>query len=524
MISLTHISGILFCVLLIKSSLSMANAPLSSSEENIANINYNNILNEIGLPEIREAILETWRHGINPQSYWTSKVESIFNTGTNLERNLRPLANQVFIKLLRDLHSGSVDPQSIGRDIKLIRKTFLTPQQLQTIFLAAGKNPRTLIDLIAPQTSPYTAVKAALEQLLPHCQSGRWTSITPLNQPLRLFSRHNTVREIKNRLSLLGYPIRQIDDYFDGDLLLAINDIQWNMRIQPDGEISPKGKVWNYLNIGCTERVRQLQIDMEKMRWFPQYFEDRYIFVNLAMSYFLLFDRSTEWPRILNFRTVTGRPGRKSPTMRDEIVKIIINPYWVVPPTIFYEDKVKDLMNLNPEQIRDYFASHHYEAWSGDFKQRLDPTTIDWSGIKKGTATPNIFIRQLPHLGNALGALKFDLTNNFAIYLHDTNQRELFDSAMRQLSSGCIRLEKPLDLAEYLLEETPWDRTRIASMMARPREIITKPTEIIVPSNKRIPVYTVYLTSMMNSDKVIRFSEDLYGQNQKIAQKMTSLF
>ena len=219
----------------------------------------------------------------------------------------------------------------------------------------------------------------------------------------------------------------------------------------------------------CIERLKQIQVDMEKMRWFPQYFENRYIFVNLAMSYFLLMDKS-------------------------------------------------------PEQIREYFASHHYEAWSGDFKQRIDPTTIDWSGIGKGAGSPNIFIRQLPHLGNALGALKFDLTNDFAIYLHDTNQRDLFDSAMRQLSSGCVRLEKPLDLAEYLLEETPWDRTRIASMMARPNEIIAKPTEITVPTNKRIPVYTVYLTSMMNSDKVIRFSEDLYGQNFRIAQSIGGLF
>lgn len=521
---LTHISNILLCLIFITSSYSFAQAPLSSYETENANISYNNILDEISLPELREAVLTAWRHGINPQSYWNSRVENIFKSGVNLERNLRPLANQIFLNLLRDIHIGSVDPQTVGRDIKLVRRNFLTPQQLKMIMLTTGKNPQTLIDLIAPQTSPYLAVKAAFEKILPHCLNGTWTPITPPAQALRLFSRHSVIRDIKNRLVLLGYPIRQIDDYFDGDLLLAINDIQWNMRIQPDGEISPRGKVWSYLGLNCIDRLRQIQVDMEKMRWFPQYFEDRYIFVNLSMSYFLLMDKSTEWTRVINFRSINGRPARKSPTMRDQIVRVIINPYWVVPPTIFYEDKVKDLANLTPEQIRDYFASHHYEAWSGDFKQRIDPTTINWGEISKGAGSPNIFIRQLPHLGNALGALKFDLTNDFAIYLHDTNQRELFNSAMRQLSSGCIRLERPLDLAEYLLEETPWDRTRIESMMARPNEIIAKPTEITVPTNKRIPVYTVYLTSMMNSDKVIRFSEDLYGQNLKIAQTMVSLF
>ena len=226
----------------------------------------------------------------------------------------------------------------------------------------------------------------------------------------------------------------------------------------------------------------------------------------------------------MSFRTINGRPARKSPTMRDEIVNVIINPFWVVPPTIFYEDKVNDLKDLTSDQIREYFDSHHYEAWVGGFRRKVDPTTIDWKGIAAGTVDPDIIIRQLPHLGNALGVLKFDLTNSFAIYLHDTNQRELFDTPMRQLSSGCVRLEKPLDLAEYLLEDTPWDRQTIASMMARPGEVVAKPTEIPVPSYKRLPVYTAYLTSMMNSDEIVRFVDDIYGQNPAVLRYLDGRF
>ncbi|WP_347358585.1 L,D-transpeptidase family protein [Bdellovibrio sp.] len=483
---------------------------------------YNALLNQMDLRSLREASLNAWRHGVNPKIYWTDSMESLLNTGNTTK--LRPLANQSFLRLLKEIHLGSVNPQSAGRDIKFIQKDFLTPKQLQVVILTAAEDPSRLLDLISPQNAPYLAVKSAMEKVYPSCLSGQWQPIIPVNTTLRLFSQHAVIREIKQRLALLGYDFKMIDDRFDGDLLNAISDIQWNMRINPDGAISPNGKVWAFLSVSCMERVRQLQIDMEKMRWFPQYFENRYVFVNLAMSYFILMDQSTEWTRVMSFRTVNGRPARKSPTMRDEIVKVIINPYWVVPPTIFYEDKVNDLANLTSEQIREYFNSHHYEAWSKDFRRKMDPTEIDWKGIAEGRVEPDVNIRQLPHLGNALGVLKFDLTNSFAIYLHDTNQRELFDTPSRQLSSGCIRLEKPLDLAEFLLEDTPWDRKLIAAMMARPGEIVTKSTEISVPSYKKTIVYTAYLTSMMSSDGVVRFVTDLYGQNKAIAGSLRGLF
>lgn len=486
--------------------------------------NYSPILNRMEISQIRSAAILAWKHGLNPQVYWSDRLETIYKSGGNLERTLRPLANQTFLNLLRDVHVGSVDPQSVGSDVKLVRRDFLTPSQLQMIALTAGQDPKTLLDLVAPQNDPYESVKSAMEKIYPSCTDGSWVNITPITTPLRLFSQHKVIREIKARLQLLGYRFAKMDERFDGDLLSAVSDIQWNMRIRPDGEISPSGKVWSFLNTSCLDRVRQLQVDMEKMRWFPQYFEKRYIFVNLAMSYFILIDQTTDWPRYMSFRTINGRPARKSPTMRDEVVKVIINPFWVVPPTIFYEDKVKDLKDLSPEQIREYFTSHNYEAWTGDFRKLVDPTSIDWKGISTGQVAPDINIRQLPHLGNALGVLKFDLTNSYAIYLHDTNQRELFDTPMRQLSSGCIRLEKPLDLAEYLLEDTPWDRETIASMMARPGEIVQKPTEIPLPSSKRTPVYTVYLTSLMNSDGVVRFVDDIYGQNAAVARRLVGLF
>jgi murein L,D-transpeptidase YcbB/YkuD len=484
---------------------------------------YNSILNQFEIEDMRKGMLSVWKHGLNPRLYWNDKMETAFKSGDS-ERSQRPVVNQSFLRLLKDLYLGGVDPQSVSRDVKLIQKDFFTPKQLQVMALAAA-SAETFLNKVAPQNAPYVAVKEAMQKLYPHCANGDWQEIVPATMPLRLYSKNPVITDIKRRLVLLGYKITNMDESFDGDLQNAVTDIQWGMRIAPDGVISPKGKIWNFLSVSCLDRVRQLQVDMEKMRWFPQYFDTRYMFVNLAMSYFILMDLSNpDWDRVMSFRTVNGRPARKSPTMQDTVVKVIINPYWVVPPTIFYEDKVADLRNLTKPQIAEYFNSHHYEAWLGDFKKKVDPTTIDWSSISRGQGGIDITIRQLPHLGNALGVLKFDLTNTFSIYMHDTNQRELFNEPMRQLSSGCMRLEKPLDLAEYLLEDTPWDRKTIESMMARPGEIIAKPTEIPVPKYKQIPVYTVYLTSMMSSDGVVRFVDDIYGQNAAIRGRLRGLF
>ncbi len=488
------------------------------------NWNYNSSLNKFEIESIRKGMLGAWKHGVNPRAYWNEGLEVVYQRGGNLERTMRPQVNQAFLRLLKDLAVGSVNPQSMTKDIKFVQKNFFTSQQLQVLALAAADAER-LIEKVSPQNAPYVAVKEGMKKLYPSCFNNDWKEISQPNVTLRLYSRHPVIPEIKNRLLLLGYKINNKDDLFDGDLRAAVIDIQWGMRINPDGAISPKGKVWAFLSVPCLDRLRQLQVDMEKMRWFPQYFEKRYVFVNLAMSYFILIDQSNpDWERVMSFRTVNGRPARKSPTMRDEIVKVIINPFWVVPPTIFWEDKVNDLKKLTKSEIAEYFNTRHYEVWSGDFRRRIEPTTVDWAGIGSGSANGDIIIRQLPHLGNALGVLKFDLTNSFAIYLHDTNQRELFNEPARQLSSGCIRLEKPLDLAQYLLEDTAWNRATIESMMARPGEVVAKPTVISVPKNKITPVYTVYQTSLMSSDGIIRFVDDVYGQNAAIQERLRGVF
>ncbi|MEK2689884.1 L,D-transpeptidase family protein [Bdellovibrio sp. GT3] len=477
------------------------------------------LFENMSVDDIRNTVLQSWIHGVNPAYYWRSDMEKAYQSGGATAPGLKAKADEYYLRLLKDVSVGSVNPEQLGPDIKLSKKNFISVKYLQMLVNASGNKPNLVMDSLAPQSPPYNSLKAAMAKIYPSCSDGTWAPLKPFKKALKFNTKNPAVIDIKKRLNLLGYPIGNFDETFDAETVRAINDIQWNLHWKPDGVLSPGGRTWKFLSVSCKDRTRQLQADMEKMRWFPQTFPERYVFVNTAMTYFGMVDRAQ--PYSMAFKSISGRPARKTPTMADSIVRVILNPFWVVPPTIFIEDKVEEIKKLSRSEINRYFDSHNYEVWNREFTKRLDPASIDWWAIDSG-ADANIYIRQKPHMGNALGVVKFDLTNSYSIYLHDTNQRELFAQANRQLSSGCVRLEKPLDLAEYLLKGTEWDRQAIESTVAQPGQVMTKDTKIRLP--QAMPVYIGFITSQMFSDRVIRFAEDSYKQNSAILSLMRAPF
>lgn len=473
---------------------------------------YIKAVNVYSLEDVRSVIQGVWSHGLNPKAYWTDAMEKTYLSRPT-STSLRKQANENFVRLLQDISTGSLDPENLSPDIRIKNKGFLSAKQFQALVISTGEQASVILESIAPQNPPYLALKAGLARLYPACKNGTWASLPKTKKVLKLGVRDPIVPELKRRFQLLGYPISSSDDLVDESVVSAINDIEWNLHMTPDGTIHPGGKLMKFFNVSCMARVHQIQADMEKMRWFPQHFEERFILINLAFTYFVMIDRSEGRNIVTSFRTINGRAERKSPTMKDQIVRVILNPYWVVPPTIFMEDKVTEIRGLPRWQIRDYFEDRNYEIWNHNFTKRLDPQSINWWSLDPDL-DEKIYIRQKPHYWNALGVVKFDLTNSFSIYLHDTNQRELFTDPLRLLSSGCIRLERPLDLAEYLLQGTTWDRATIEASVAKPGEVMKRDTPIRLKNP--MPVYTVFLTSQLTSDNILRFTNDIYNQNEVI--------
>lgn len=482
---------------------------LSAGAQQSKPADYLATLESLSLEDMRNELQATSQHGMDAKNYWTEEMESQYNSMGPFYAPLKEKTKTAFLRYLQHLHAGVINPELLGGEFKVRKKWFVDNKQLTVMMLAQGMNAKSLVESIAPINAPYRALQSALRRMNDLCSANEWPVVTNPKKALKLGSQDPILPEIKTRLRQLGYNITTIDNVYDEQTVTAVNDIQATLRYRPDGVISPNGRTWKYLNTSCQARVQQIKLDMEKLRWFPRDFGNRYIYVNLAMTYLTLMDKDTSTIQVM--RTINGRTQRKSPTLIDKITYVVVNPFWVVPPTVFREDKLSDLRALSPWQVQTYFSKNHYQVWNKSFTRQLSPAGINWDWV---SGDADLYIRQQPGLHNALGVLKFMMTNDFAIYLHDTNQRELFRDYERQLSSGCVRVEKPYDLAEYLLQGTSWDRYALETRTAQPGEVLNKDTNVTLP--KAMPVYMIFQTSLLSSDGVIRFAEDTYNQRERM--------
>lgn len=459
-----------------------------------------------------------WAYGLEPRAYMDDRLEERLGREKLFNARARVVLKQNFLRALQDLTQGVINPETLASsDIKFKRKPFLPATQLRNLINSAGGDAETVMEWMSPQNQPYRTLREAMYRLYPIVRRGGWGNLRSANIPLQYGVQHPSILGIKQRLSDLGHQITRMNDLFDEDLQIAIYDVQMQLKMKPDGVISPGGRTWQYLTTSAENRLNQIRADMEKLRWLPSQLEARHIFVNLAFSTFVLQDKTGPQPRTIFFKTINGRPTRKTPMMRDRITYLILNPAWVVPPTVFLEDKVELIRGL-PDQnaIRDYFASNNFDVVTSDLQTTLDPATIDWGGIK--SADVPFYIRQRPNYYNALGVVKFMMTNPESIYLHDTNERHRFDEFNRQVSSGCVRLQRPMDLAEYLLEGTQWTREAIENFVVKPGQSGAVETKVNI--NNPIPVYLVSQTTSVNDNGLIRFAEDTYEQNSVIMYLM----
>jgi len=202
-------------------------------------------------------------------------------------------------------------------------------------------------------------------------------------------------------------------------------------------------------------------------------------------------------------RVVVGTEYRRTPVFSDGMTYLVLCPYWHVPPNIAIQDKLplihKDPTYLTKQRIR------VFQGWGADAEE-IDPATIDWSKV---TLENFVFrLRQDPGPWNALGRVKFMFPNKFNVYLHDTPSQELFGKATRTFSSGCIRIEKPIELAEYVMQGNPnWTRKTILAALETN-------IEQTVPLPEPIPVHLLYWTAWVDEEGSIQFRDDIYGRDK----------
>jgi len=293
---------------------------------------------------------------------------------------------------------------------------------------------------------------------------------------------------------------------FSPDLEAAVKRFQARHGLDEDGIVG--AATMRALNVSAAARVRQIRLNMERWRWLPQDLGARHLIVNIAGFALRLVDHEQE---IMRMRVVAGQPYRQTPVFSDTISYLVLNPYWHVPHRIAVEDKLP-LIKQNP----DYLAQQHMtllRGWGAD-AQVIDPATVDWSAVTADNFPYRL--RQDPGPQNALGRVKFMFPNRHNVYLHDTPSRSLFTRAERSFSSGCIRLERPLALARYLLaDQSAWTAARI-------QQVLDTNVERTVPLKQKVPVHLQYWTAWAERDGTVHFRRDVYERDASLARALST--
>ncbi len=253
------------------------------------------------------------------------------------------------------------------------------------------------------------------------------------------------------------------------------------------------------LNVPVAERMEQIELNLERWRWLPRDLGSRLVVVNIAGFELAAVD---EDGRSLEMRVAVGRSYRRTPVFSDEIRYLVFNPSWEVPATLAVRDKLPEI-----RQDPGYLEQQGFvvlRGW-GEDQREVDPDEVDWASLGPGNFPYRL--RQSPGPLNALGRVKFMFPNRFNVYLHDTPDREVFARSERDVSSGCIRLEKPMELAEWLLAGSArWDRQMID-------RVVAAGDETVASLERPVPVHLLYWTAWADDAGVVQFRRDIYGRD-----------
>lgn len=439
--------------------------------------------------------------GLDKEDYSNGDLDAasiqLSNPQAALETEL--LAAQALVNIASDLAVGRVALRAIDQETDFQKAKFDGYSTLNS--LLSSQDLQSALEQLEPQHQQYTQLKQVLEQLYSVKANGGWKAISGA-AALKPGVVSADVPGIRQRLADLNYlPSSERDNAsttYDRTLVEAVKLFQAGLKLDADGIC---GKMcFGALKTSIDQRIAQVNVNLERWRWLPKTLGSKYIFVNLARQELRVNENGVD---VISMRTVNGRLLRRTPTMVDRVYEVVLNPYWTVPNSIALKD-------LIPAQKKDpnYMMSKNVRVLDSN-KAEIDPRYVDWVAI--GSRIPYT-LRQDPGPQNSLGTVKFSLTNSRAIYLHDTPHHEDFPSTTRLLSSGCVRLERPHELAEYLLQGTEYDSYQIQNVIA---QYYTYPAHT-VRLKAAVAAYLTYLTASVGEQGEIQFTPDYYGQDERM--------
>ena len=318
---------------------------------------------------------------------------------------------------------------------------------------------------------------------------------------LAIMQSDSCLLQVKQRLFLSGdLKINDKTILFSNSLEAAISNFQQRLGLTGNGKLDTKTLV--ELNKTVDFRIKQMLINLERLRWVPIEIENNYLLVNIPEYKLHVFENKK---LLWETNVVVGKEAKQTSIFKGEISRIILNPYWNIPNSIINKEILPKLKNN-----ANYLPQNNMEVVSYDGKT-IDASTINWSKYSKNVP---FIIRQKPGDVNSLGKMKFLFPNSFSIYLHDTPSKELFDRNKRDFSHGCIRVENPKKLAMYLLKnDKDWNQDKI-------EKVLKTNTETGIGIKPNMPVYITYFTAWVDSKGNLNFRNDIYNLDEQLGKEI----
>ncbi len=449
------------------------------------------------------------RDGLDPQKYHAQELGRLLHYGRHrvvtaavdpdLLADLDLLLSDAYLMLGLHLAAGQFNPHDLDAEWYLHKNEADVVSRL----LNAADSGELLEDLrrLPPQEKDYRRMQEAFANYRQLAAEGGWPLISD-GRKMEKGMWDERIMQVRARLRAtadLSPEFVPVEGSFDEALERAVRRFQLRHGLDPDGKVGKTTLA--EMNVPIEARIRQLAVNLERWRWLPRDHGSRYIRVNIADYQLQVFATDTV---AFSMKVVVGKTYRPTPVFSDMMTYLVINPYWNVPTTILLNDIVPKARK-NPDYLKNENITV-FAGWSENATP-VDPATIDWTKISRNYLPYRL--RQDSGPKNALGTIKFIFPNQFDVYLHDTPSHSLFSRSMRAFSSGCIRIEKPLDLAVYLLDDPAWDRARLQKIIASRVE-----TTLKVP--RPILVMMVYLTAWVDERGLVQFRQDIYSRDKAI--------
>ena len=438
---------------------------------------------------LANAVLQSEQDGMRMDAY---PVGTFAQAMATIAESPKPTADELaaadvtmtaaFVALGDDYLTGQVDPKSIAQNWHIDPRDEQVDSALVRAirFSAIDK----AIASLRPQDSDYVGLRKALDQYQKIVVKGGWKGV-PDGKPVKPGERMEPARiaALTQRLAIEGYPVPTDSanrGVYSHELAGAVANFQTHHAIAVDSMLGKE--TLDALNQSAPYRAAQIAANLERLRWLPRTLGQRYIHVNVPAFKLEAFDMGQ---RVLDMKVIVGQDfeDKATPVFSDVMETVVFRPYWNVTPDIAAKE-IFPKIDANPG----YLAANNYELYQEGGETR---------------------VRQKPGDNNALGYVKFLFPNDFNIYLHDTPNHELFEKDVRAFSHGCIRVEKPAELAQWVLG---WDAGRVDAAMKG-----SDNNSVKVP--QKIPVFITYGTAYVLNDQLY-FGNDLYNRDDKLVAEV----